>query len=168
MSRDARPSAWRQPMVWLVTAIPLMSVAATVALIAVAGGPGATDDIAEQVHRTAQVQVADLSADARARTLGLRMRVERDVHGLHVQLLSGSLDARAPLQLALRHPTLAARDHVLDLVPDGTGWRADPAIDLGHDWNLQLEPRDCGWRLQGRWRARDGIAVLQPAMGAVQ
>lgn len=153
-------------MVWLVTAIPLTSVAATAALIAVAGGPGATDDIAEPVHRTAQVQVADLSMDTRARTLGLRMRVERDVHGVRVQLLSGAIDPRAPLQLALRHPTLAARDRVFDLVPDATGWRTAQAIELGHDWNLQLTPRDRRWRLQGRWRARDGIALLQPAVGA--
>lgn len=155
-------------MVWLITVIPLASVAATVALVTVAGGPGATDDIAEPVHRTAQVQVADLSADARARALGLRARVERDGTGLRVRLLSGSLDARVPLQLALRHPTLAARDQVLVLDPVAGGWRARTTADLGHDWNLQLAPRDGRWRVQGRWQAREGDAVLQPALGTAR
>jgi hypothetical protein len=101
--------------------------------------------------------------------MGVRMQVVRDVRGLRLYPVSGALDPRTPLQLALRHPTLAASDRVLDLVRDGNGWRTNSTtLDLGHDWNLQLEPRDCGWRLQGRWRARDGIAVLQPAMGAVQ
>lgn len=167
MNRNARAaSAWRQPMVWLITAIPLASVVATVALVTVAGGPGATDDIAESVHRTAQVQVADLSADARARALGLRARVERDGAGLRLHLLSGSVDAHVPMQLALRHPTLAARDQVLALEPVDGGWRARTTIDLGHDWNLQLTPAGGRWRLQGRWLAREGDAVLQPAVGS--
>ena len=169
MSRATRPaSAWRQPMVWLVAAIPLASVAATVALITVAGGPGATDDIADPVRRTAQVQVADLSPDARANTLGLRARVERDGRGLHVHLLSGRSDPRVPVQLALRHPTLASRDRVLALDPVVDGWRARATVDLGHDWNMQLAPRDGRWRLQGRWQAREGEAVLQAAVGSAQ
>ena len=155
-------------MVWLIAAIPLASVVATTALVTVAGGPGATDDIAESVQRTAQVQVADLSADARARALGLRTRVERDEAGLRVRLLSGSIDAHVPLQLALRHPTLAARDQLLALEPVTGGWRAHTTADLGHDWNLQLAPRDGSWRLQGRWQAREGNAVLQAAFGAAR
>lgn len=151
-------------MVWLVAAIPLASVVAVVALITVAGGPGATDDIADPVHRTAQVQVADLSADTRARTLGLKAQVDRDVHGLHVRLLSGST-GNARLRLALRHPTLAVRDRVLELAPDAQGWRTTVPVDLGHDWNLQLEPHDGRWRLQGRWQARTGQALLQPTVG---
>lgn len=165
MKTPRSTSAWRQPMVWLIAAIPLASVAATVALIAVAGGAGATDDIAEQVHRTAQVQVADLSADTRAQVLGLRAHVERGTHGLHVRLVAGAIEPGIPLQLALRHPTLAAEDRELALLRDGDGWTSDVPVDLGHDWNLQLGPPDGRWRLQGRWQARRGEADLHPAVG---
>jgi hypothetical protein len=167
MTHEERiPRAWRQPMVWLIAAIPLYSVVATVALFMVAGGPGATDDVAEPVRRTAQVQVADFSADARAQVLGVRMQVVRDVRGLRLYSVSGALDPRTTLQLALRHPTLAADDRVLDLVRDGDGWRTNAtSLDLGHDWNLQLGPRNGSWRLQGRWQARSATALLQPAVG---
>ena len=163
--RGCPASPWRQPMVWLVTIIPLASVAATAALIAVAGGPGATDDDADPVHRTAQVQVVDLTPDAHARALGLGARAERAGRGIRVAIESGVVDAHVPLRLVLRHPTLAERDRAFELVHDARGWHTQAPVDLGHDWNMQLAPHDGAWRIQGRWRARDGVAVLRPTLG---
>ena len=159
-------SPWRQPMVWLLVAIPLLAVAATAGLIFVAGGPGATDDIAEPVKRTAQVQVADLGPDAHARALGLSALVRSDRGLVEVLPVAGDFDRHAPLTLALRHPTLAAKDQVLVLMPGETGWRARAQVDLGHDWNVQVAgARQGAWRLQGRWPARQAAVYVAPAVG---
>ena len=59
--------AWREPMVWLVFAIPAVAIVFTVALLAYASRSSGTDDaVADKVQRTAQVQVADLGPDATA------------------------------------------------------------------------------------------------------
>lgn len=159
-------SPWRQPMVWLLVAIPLLAVVATAGLIFVAGGPGATDDIAEPVRRTAQVQVADLGPDAHARGLGLSALVRSDKGIVEVLPVAGDFDRHAPLTLALRHPTLAARDQVLVLMPSDTGWRTRAQVDLGHDWNVQLGGAHHGaWRLQGRWPAKQAAVYVAPAVG---
>ena len=164
-SAESTRSPWRQPMVWLLVAIPLLAVAATVALVVVAGGPGATDDIAEPVKRTAQVQVADLGPDAHARTLGLSALVRSDKGVVEVLPVAGDFDRHAPLTLALRHPTLAAKDRLLVLSPSATGWRARAQVDLGHDWNVQVAGANRGtWRLQGRWPATQAAVYVAPAV----
>lgn len=151
-------------MVWLITAIPLLAVASTAALIVVAGGPGATDDIAEPVKRTAQVQVADLGPDARAQRLGLSAIVRVTKGAIEVLPVTGDFDRRAGLTLALRHPALAAKDRILPLTPSDTGWRIDDTVDLGHDWIVQLASRDGRWRLQGRWPTHQRAMYVSPAV----
>ena len=159
----AKRSPWRQPMVWLIAAIPLLAVVSTAGLVIVAGGPGATDDVAEPVKRTAQVQVADLGPDAQARQLGLSAIVRRGKGVVEVLPVAGDFDRKAPLTLALRHPALAERDRVLVLAPSDTGWRTEAVVEGDHDWNVQLGPQDSHWRVQGRWPARQGAAYLKPA-----
>ncbi|MGN6512130.1 MAG: FixH family protein [Lysobacteraceae bacterium] len=167
MTRDIHArSPWRQPMVWLLVAIPLLAVVATAALVVVAGGPGATDDIAEPVKRTAQVQVADLGPDAHARALGLSALVRSDKGVVEVLPVAGDFDRHAPLTVALRHPTLAAMDRVLVLEPNDTGWRTRAQVDPGHDWNVQVDGAHQGaWRLQGRWPAKQAAVYVAPAVG---
>lgn len=165
-SADRVRSPWRQPMVWLLVAIPLLAVVSTAGLIVVAGGPGATDDIAEPVRRTAQVQVADLGPDAHARTLGLSALVRSDKGIVEVLPVAGDFDRHAPLTLALRHPTLAAKDLVLVLPPGDTGWRTRAPVDPGHDWNVQVSGANRGaWRLKGRWPAKQAAVYVAPSVG---
>ena len=66
------PARWfREPTVWLLVALPLASVVATIALFR-AGASGVPLDAApDAVTRSAQVQQADLDADHRALALGL-------------------------------------------------------------------------------------------------
>lgn len=167
-SRDNRGrSPWREPMVWLLVAIPASAVLASIALVVIAGRSSGTDDaVADAVRRTAQVQQADLGPDARARQLGLSA-VVRSGNGLvEVVPVAGAFDRAAPLTLALRHPTRAAADRQLTLAPSATGWRGDAEPDLTHDWNVQLGPADGHWRLLARWPAGQQAAYLRPALEA--
>jgi hypothetical protein len=158
-------SAWREPMVWLVAAIPAAAVIATIALLVTASrSSGNNDAVADRVQRTAQVQVADLGPDARARQLHLSAIVRTGKGTIEVLPVDGNFDRAASLSLSLHHPSRADLDRVVRLTPTTTGWRASGAIDLGHDWNAQLGPGDGTWRLQGRWSAGQQAAYLHPAL----
>lgn len=159
-------SAWREPMVWLVAAIPIAAVIATVALLVTASrSSGNNDAVADNVQRTAQVQVTDLGPDARARQLHLSAIVRTGKGAIEALPVAGDFDRAAPLMLALHHPTRQDLDRTLRLVPAKTGWRIEEDVDLSHDWNVQLAPSDGAWRLQGRWIAHQQATYLHPALG---
>ena len=104
---DKRP-AWREPMVWLVVALPLVAVIAGFALLVIASRSGSTDAVADRVQRTAQIQVADLGPDARARQLRLSAILRTDGDLVEVLPVSGDFPRDAPLRLALHHPARSA------------------------------------------------------------
>lgn len=157
-------SAWREPMVWLIVALPLASVVAGIALLVTASRSGGSDAIADPVTRTGQVQVADLSPDERARQLGLRaiIRVDKDL--LEVLPVGGEFMRDQALRVALHHPTRAAADRTLLLQPTTTGWRIATALDESHDWRVRVTARDGSWRLQGRLPKGQRAALLNPAL----
>jgi len=166
--RPARP-AWREPMVWLVFAIPAASVVAAFALLAAAArSPGTDDAVADAVQRTAQVQVADLGPDANARALGLVAAVRVAGDTIEVLPVAGTFDRAAPLTLALHHPARADSDRKLVLAPTEAGWQATLKLDRAHDWNVQLTPADGHWRLQGRWEKARPATTLRPALEAAR
>jgi hypothetical protein len=166
MNAPAR-RAWREPLVWLVAALPAASIAAGIVLLVLAGRSGTVDAVADPVQRTAQVQVTDLRADVRAREAGLSAIARRSGDVIEVRPVAGAFDRRASLTLVLRHPVEAARDRTIVLAPMREGWRARMAMETGHDWILSLAAADGRWRLQGRWRAGASDATLQPALRPV-
>ena len=73
----AKSSPWREPMVWLLVAIPALAVFASVALLVAADRTSGNNDLVpDNVRRTGQAQVADLGkwADGR-RDGGINGRV---------------------------------------------------------------------------------------------
>lgn len=161
----SRRSAWREPMVWLVAAIPASAVVASFALLTAAARSSGTDDaVGDVVQRTAQVQVADMGADARARALGLQAIVRVEGDRLTVLPAAGAFDHGTDLVLTLRHPTHAERDLTRRMRPTPQGWGAQASVDIRHDWNVQLAPPDASWRLQGRWGTGVQAAHLGPAL----
>lgn len=163
--RGTERSAWREPMVWLVAAIPAAAVIATVVLLVTASRSTGTDDaVADRVQRTAQVQVADLGPDARARQLRLSAIVRAGKGMVEVLPVDGAFDRNQVLALSLHHPADDDFDRSFRLAPSKTGWQAREAIDLSHDWNVHLGPADGSWRLYGRWSARQQATYLHPAL----
>lgn len=159
-------SPWRQPVVWLMVALVLAAVGGGIAMIVIAGGDGATDAVADDVRRTAQVQTVDLSPDQVARERALSAIVRIDAEGGQVQVLpvTGRFDRQALLRLRLEHPTRAAADRELMLQPGELGWSADAEVEAGHEWLLELGPADSQWRLQGRLPKNQLAAHLHPAL----
>ena len=159
------PAALREPMVWLAIALPLASVAGTIAMLAAASDGDGFDAVAEPVRRTGQIQQADVAPDLEAQRLGLHATLRREGNGIDVRLVDGSVEPRVPVLATLEHPTLATRDLRLVLSPDGRGWSTDADVAADHDWRITLAPVDHAWRLQGRLRAHADHAALAPALG---
>ena len=115
-ARHAR-SPWREPMVWLVAALPLASVIAAFGLLIVdRRSSGSNDLVVDPVQRTAQVQVADLGPDARAQQLALSARCcacARD--RVEVLPVTGDFDREHGAVAAAGHPGRAALDRRLAL-----------------------------------------------------
>lgn len=164
MTQDTR-RAWRNPMVWLVVGIPVASVIAGVGLLVVALRQP-NDAITDRVRRTAQIQVADLGPDERARNLRLRALLRTDEGIVEALPVTGEFDRGQPLVATLRHPARAAEDRRIELAPNELGWRAAGGIDLSHDWNVELAPADGRWRLLGRLPKGQRAVALQPALQA--
>lgn len=162
----ARP-AWKEPMLWLVVAIPAASVIASVALlVSAARSSGNNDAVTDRVQRTAQIQVADLAPDLAARRLQLAATLRVQGDRIRVSPASAAFPRDAMLRLTLQHPLRAQHDITLDMPRDGEDWQLQHPLARGHDWNLTLAPADSHWRLQGRLlRGRD-TAELRPALAS--
>lgn len=166
MADDSR-SPWRQPMVWLVIAVPAASIVAGVGLIVAASRSSGSDDaVRDPVRRTAQVQQSYLGADelASRRRLGAVLRVDRGF--IEIVPTTGDFDRDAPLELALGHPVRATGDAVLRAQPSANGWRATHALDGSHDWTLTLTGEAGRWRLVGRLPKGQRAAHLAPSLPA--
>jgi hypothetical protein len=153
-----RRAAWREPMVWLLLAIPAGAVVAGIGTMRVAGG--GLDAAPDAVRRTAQAQVADLAPDARAAHLQLRatLRIADDGH------VSVALPAPSrPHEVTLRfvHPTRAALDRRWTRTGAGEWIGPSATIDARGHWIL--EDVVAGWRLVG-FQARGREVVLEPAV----
>lgn len=157
--------AWREPMLWLVFGLPAVAVIASVLLIISATDPGATDDSADEVRRTSQIQQTDLTPDLVALQLGVAMHLRVAEDAVELRPV-GHVPAEAPLHLTLSHPTRADQDVQLTLHPVNGLWRSAARIDTDHDWNLRLVANDSSWRLSGRLLRGEASTMLAPAFTA--
>lgn len=160
---------YKEPMLWLVAAIPAAAVVAGIAMLVVALRAGPADSVRDKVSRTAQVQVADQAADEAALRMGLGgvLERDRDTGALALALDGAPIDADH-LALYLAHPTDASADAELKLVRQGPQrWIGRlPAEGVAHDWLLEVTPDDRAWRLRGRLRANAAQATLRPGTSA--
>lgn len=157
-------ATWREPMVWLITLLPAAAVAASISLLVQAVRTGGDDAVIDEVHHTAQMQVADISADERAGQQGLSAVLRID--GTHLEVLptTGRFDRSQRLHLHVAHPARAAEDILQELQPSERGWQGQTAPDPRNDWILQLDAQDGSWRLKGRLLRGQKAALLQPAL----
>jgi len=164
-SAESHPSTWRNPVMWLVIGLPLLSIVAGVGLVVIAMRAGGSDAVSDPVRRVSQIQTTDLAPDQAARKLGLSavLRVEDGI--VEVLPATGPFATDAPLLLTLEHPTRRADDLQLQLPAQGPGWRIEQAVDADHDWVVQLRPADGAWRLQGRLPKHEHAARLAPILG---
>ncbi|WP_159016623.1 FixH family protein [Cognatiluteimonas profundi] len=162
---DKTRSPWREPMVWLLVALPLSAVVAAFALLfAAARSSGNNDLVADPVQQTGQIQVADLGPDTVAQQRQLSAVFHVGARSVEVIPVTGDFDRHAGLRLSLRHPARAASDRELALKPSTNGWQAMTAVDASHDWIVRLSPADGSWRIEGRLPRQQRAVRLAPRL----
>jgi hypothetical protein len=157
-------AAWRQPIVWLMSAIPLATVVAGFATLHAARADG-MDAEPEAVRRTAQAQEADLAPDLRAARLGLRATLRVDAGGRPVVAFARD----AALTLRLVHPTRTDGDLEWKSLPLRRPREVEfsgPPVPTHARGRWVLEDTRHAWRLVGRWPQDGGAARLEPAVEA--
>ena len=165
---EARELRWyRQPLVWMVIAIPGSAVLVGIGMlvIAVASYDGlVVDDYYKQgleINR-------DLERDRAAARLGMSAGVTFDTRtsDVRVELNSASSGVQLPSRLSLKlvHPTRAGLDQVVELRSLGQGHYSGKVgrLEQGH-WHLHLETES--WRILGRMPLPGtGKSDLSPAV----
>lgn len=161
---SARPW-YREPMLALVVGLPAAAVVAGVATVVIAvHSSGDTGD--PRVRRVAQVQTTDLELDRAAARLGLTPALAVTPDGVVTVTLQAGQWQGDTLQLTLRHGTDPARDRKVLLSRAGESSYAGllPAALAAGAYNVELAPRDGGWRVVGRLEDGESRLRLAPAL----
>lgn len=149
---------WREPVFWLVLALPLSTIVAGVVTMRYA--IGSAEAIAEPVARVAQVQTADLDADAQADAMGLSAELVRD-HGRVSVRLSQPMQVAPTLRF--EHAAASVKDATVDLRPVGDAWSGEVALERAA-YRVTLVAADGSWRLRGRIAPSDSGVALMPTV----
>jgi hypothetical protein len=167
---EAKAAPWyRFSFMWLVVALPLVSVVLGIGLLVVAIR---TDDglVADDYYRRGKEINLVLARDRAAAALGLSADLEIDaVTGLVRARLRSTRGAEMPAQIELKfmHATRAGFDQTLALARTPAGFYQAGAGALAPGrWDVELAAAD--WRLVGELRAPAGTrAELRPGALAV-
>ncbi len=160
------PRSWyREPMVWLVIAIPLATIPAGLTTLWLAArDPASVASADDAARRVGQMQFADVAADLEAARRGLRGHAQVQADRRRVEVRVATVDGDA-LTLHLRHASDPLRDQRVPLEALGDGRWVARVAPLGHDaWNARGES-SAGWRLAGRIEDDAPAFDLVPAVG---
>lgn len=142
---------YRQFWVWLVIAIPAVSVLSGLVLVFIAV-TGSDDLVVDNYYKQGKAINQVLDQGARARELSLGAALTFRFASNDVQLsLAGQGELPAQLRLALLHPIEADFDQtiLLEAIAPGS-YRAKVSGPLHHRYHLRLSPADGEqWRLNG-------------------
>lgn len=160
--------AWyRQPLVWMIIAIPGSAVLVGVAMLVLAAASYDGLVVDDYYKRGLEIN-RDLERDRTAASLGLSAGVVFDASNqtIRVDVVAGNSPALLPDRLTLRllHPTRSGLDQIVDLRPAGDGRYLGKlsGLEAGH-WHLQLET--AAWRIVGRMPVPGtGLSDLSPAV----
>lgn len=157
-----KDSAIREPMVWLMFGIPLLTAIAGFYTLYIAGLAKATDVVNMPVVRMAQVQETDLSADENAARAKLTARL--DITDGQWTISSPGILSSESLILDLQHPIDKTQDRSIELRKQGNIFVSSAPIDKNNDWLLQLGDGKKEWRLVGRLHRQATTADLRASV----
>ena len=163
---DAKPW-YRQFWPWFIICLPASAVIASLYTVSLA--VRTTDSLVVTSEDGMDIVTErHLSAERRARDLGLRARLQIDpTSGALLVTVVASKPVEWPktLELLLSHPTLAHRDRAVMMtaaLPDADGnptWSGHLLDVPGGRWYVVLNDGD-NWRLNGSWSGSTDIDLL--------
>jgi len=157
----ARP--WhREPLVWLIVAIPALTVVAGLSTVLIAYH-GSDTVVADEFRADGLAINRDPARDRAAAAAGATALVDGDAAGLAVRLELARASPPRRLVLVLSHATRADLDRMLTLERDADGrYHATlGALPPGH-WYLEIGPVDRSWRLTGDFNGLPHGLSLRP------
>lgn len=142
---------WKEPMVWLIIALPLAAVIASIVTVIIASRNA--DTLVQGDYKKEGLALHQhTERDQRAAQLGLTVRVQLRDGGLRAELGGRLHPAPQSIVLLLAHPTQANKDVVISLNHlEGNVYTGEVPDLRGVNWQVQLEPADQSWRLSGPW-----------------
>lgn len=165
---ERRERPWyRQPLVWMLIAIPGSAVLFGIAMLVVAAASYDGLVVDDYYKRGLEIN-RDLERDRAAARLGLTAGVTFDAssNNIRVELISTNPEAKFPSRLTLRlvHPTRAGLDQTVEMRLLGKRHYSGNIdhLEAGH-WHLHLETES--WRILGRMPLPGtGLSNLSPAV----
>lgn len=142
---------WSEPMVWLLIALPVAAVIASLTTMWIAAHNADTLVKEEYVKEGMAVRQAS-ERDRRAAALGISASLAVEPGRLTLTL-AGLETVPANLALTMVHPTDPAQDRVVLMESQGSGAYAAVFTELPDTRRrLELMPGDKAWRLAGLWQ----------------
>lgn len=141
--------AFREPMVWLVVIIPILTIVGGVLTIRLASASGPLASAPETVSRSGQMQQSDLAPDTAALDQNLHATLTQTAPG-RWQFTEWPSSHSVPVTLMIVHPnqqdqdltiSLTDANHVLELAPDALPFAL---------CEFRLQDAAGSWRLVGR------------------
>ncbi len=155
----------REPWVWLIIAIPLVTVIGGFVTLGLA--IQSRDELVHDDFRKEGIAIyADPRRDAAAVDLGVsaELAVDRDGGRINARLDLPRGTAPPELLLVLSHATRAEYDHLVVLRRTGEGYEGRLERFEPGRWYMELTPRNRAWRLRGLLEpGQDGVLRLEPA-----
>ena len=160
------PRPWhREPLVWLVAAIPALTVVAGLSTVVIANR-GADDVVRDDFRKEGIAINRNPARDEAAAKLGVTARVSDADGALAVRLQLPETAAPRALVAILSHATRAEYDQMLTLRRGADGVYSAPLPELHRrHWYLELSPPSRAWRLTGDFVDRAPALDLRPVTG---
>jgi len=156
----------RNSTLWLVIGIPLATLFGGYQTVRLAYQRSGSDEVPDEVTRTGQAQVVELTPDRQAARAGLHVSITFDPIAGRIKATQdgGQRIAAQPIALRFVHPLRADDDRTVALLPTGASWQAAMPRLTDSNWQLVLTDANSHWRLVGRL-PRDATTVnLRPAL----
>lgn len=146
-ARQSR-SWFREPFMWLVVGIPMLTVVAGLSTVVIASRHS-DPVVADEFRKEGLAIQHDPARDLAAARVGARAEATITPTQMTVNVTLAVGDAPGALVAVLSHGTRAELDRlvVLDRGPDGHYQATFESLEPGH-WYVELSPRDRSWRLR--------------------
>ena len=158
-----QPRPWvREPFMWLVVGIPLLTVVAGLTTVMIAARH--SDPVVSDEFRKEGLAIQhDPARDLAAARIGARAEATITANQITVAVTLAVGEPPGALVAVLSHATRAEFDRlvVLDRSADGHYQATFESLEAGR-WYVELSPRDRSWRLRGDFTGLPSHLVLIP------
>lgn len=156
---------YQEKWVWLIIAIPAMSVVLGIVMITLAVG-GRDSLVKDDYYKEGRMINIELRKDQLAEELGLSASILLDGTSVFISLQGNAgFESPAMVNLQVIHPTLDNADHNFMLIKNDQQYTGQlPEVTEGRRY-IQLTDQDSTWRLKGEaWLPNQNPVLLEPAI----